>query len=169
MVAIELYSDGGVIGKNPSLLGGVWAWCHVVGGEKIQQGSGIVRPTDFGMEKVTNNLTEFLAMLNCLEAVPEAWSGYRMFCDSELTIGRFQNPYGVGMAGIPAELFRRMTALPLKRREIEYVLVGGHPTRKELAAGVHKDGRPVSRWNAWCDSECNRVKEGYFTGLKDKP
>ena len=41
MNPVALYADGGVIGSNPSSLGGTWAWCGVsASGDRIRTISG---------------------------------------------------------------------------------------------------------------------------------
>jgi hypothetical protein len=40
---------------------------------------------------------------------------------------------------------------------LEPILLDGHPTQAQLKAGVGKRGNPVSRFNAWCDLECQRM------------
>lgn len=165
---IEIYADGGVIGKNPSALGGVWAWCHVVGGEKVRQDSGLVRPEMFQAVTVTNNLTEFLSLLYAVESLEDDWNELQICSDSSLTLSRFQDPWHAGMAGIPQDLQRRAclwkgsTMVRELSARIGYTLLKGHPTKAELACGTAKDGRPVSHWNMWCDAECNRVKDTLF-------
>ena len=53
---IALYTDGGVIGQNPSPIGGTWAWCMVSeGGERTRHAYGYVTPADLGTPTVSNN------------------------------------------------------------------------------------------------------------------
>jgi hypothetical protein len=73
--AIALYADGGVIGANPSTIGGVWAWCQVADGRRGQCASGVITPTGAGLPAITNNLTELYAILEARESLPYAWSG----------------------------------------------------------------------------------------------
>lgn len=155
MTPAEVYADGGVVMVNPSPHGGTWAWCHVAGERAVAEGSGAFPPSAYGMATVSNNLTEFAALLFCLEALPDGWAG-RVFTDSGVTLMRFQAPDAVKMNGIPDDLVARLRAVRGRLGELAFVLLGGHPTRKELAAGRRKDGKPVSRWNVWCDHQCGR-------------
>ena len=44
---IALYTDGGVIGQNPSPIGGTWAWCMVgADGTRTRHAYGYVTPAD---------------------------------------------------------------------------------------------------------------------------
>jgi len=88
-VIAAVYSDGGVVGGSRSEIGGVWAWRHVdEEGWHVAQYHGITRgPT-------TNNVQEFEALVRCLEALPDGWSGL-VCCDSEITLGRFFNGWAV--------------------------------------------------------------------------
>ncbi|MCK8265740.1 hypothetical protein LW980_17860, partial [Erwinia amylovora] len=75
MIPTEVYADGGVVMVNPSPHGGTWAWCHVSGERMAASGSGSFPPAEYGMESASNNLTEFLALLHGLEALPDGWAG----------------------------------------------------------------------------------------------
>ena len=171
--ASELWCDGGLVLQNPSPFGGTWAWVALDGkGEKINGDSGIVTPTYANLPTVSNNLSELLAAVKALQWVPEGWRG-KLFTDSRVTLLRLT--HGSGFNGIPQ--FLRTQALELRRsRKAEVVLVGGHPTKKELALGYRgwwgrdpetslvlpgSAGRiPVSKWNAWCDKKCKlRARE----------
>ena len=44
----KLYCDGGVIGKNPSLIGGTWAYLTLVNNQLIYKEKGSVTPKDAG-------------------------------------------------------------------------------------------------------------------------
>ena len=53
---IALYTDGGVIGQNPSPIGGTWAWCMVgADGTRTRHAYGSVTPADLGTPTVSNN------------------------------------------------------------------------------------------------------------------
>ena len=61
---VGLYTDGGVIGQNPSLIGGTWAWCLVdASGEMRRHAVGWLTPAELDAEAVTNNHTELLALV----------------------------------------------------------------------------------------------------------
>lgn len=164
MVPHEVYADGGVARVNPSPFGGMWAWCHVrypatPGGtpspvsEVVRSASGVVRAGELMPGPVSNNLTEFLALLLGLEALPDGWSG--LVCsDSGVTLGRFERHHTAGMKGIPPALVGRLTAVRARLGGLTFRLLGGHPTRADLDRGRRKDGKPVSPHNVWCDRAC---------------
>lgn len=95
---VATYSDGGCITCpvtrkfNPSPVGGTWASCHVnARGERVWTASGVitaVRVHRYGLAGVTNNLTEYAAVLAALAGLPDGWSG-RVYSDSKNTLGRF--------------------------------------------------------------------------------
>lgn len=151
-----LYADGGVIGRNPSPIGGTWAWCHVnAAGERIATGSGVVLPRP-SLPLITNNLTEMIALVKGLEALPEGWAG-TVYSDSQITIGRVF--WGWKQNNLPAVLLRQCAAAiaRIDFANCRAVLLDGHPTQAQLAAGRGKRGNPVSEHNVWCDKECGRV------------
>jgi ribonuclease HI len=168
-VIAAVYADGGVIGRNPSPVGGTYAWCHVDEcGERVATGSGLVLPDPHfprdlvsGVEDVfacpapiTNNQTEFLALLRGLMALPEGWSG-TVHSDSKITLGRFFWEWKITQ--IPHEWIRWGSEVRQRLGKCEPVLLDGHPTRAQLTAGVGKRGQPVSEHNVWCDTQCGRV------------
>lgn len=158
------YVDGGVIQVNPSPVGGTWAWAFVNAvGDKLISDAGLVLPPFGGLDYISNNLTEMMAAVQALEALPKGWHG-AFYSDSQITLGRlFQ---GWKWRGIPQEL-RDRARLALDRLKIngalqvKYELLKGHPTKAELAAG--RSGRMgVSKWNVYCDAECGRVGAEYM-------
>lgn len=155
---VSAYADGGVIGANPSSIGGVWAWCHVdEAGRRIATDSGVTLPRA-SLPLITNNLTEMIALVRCLEALPAGWSG-TVYSDSQVTLGRlFQ---GWKMNGIPPVLMRQGSAAVERLRTIHWILLDGHPTKAQLAAGIGKRGNLVSEHNVWADAECNRRAREY--------
>jgi ribonuclease HI len=166
----EVYADGGVILKNPSPIGGTWAYCHIADGVKYRHDSGLVRPAHIqypfhdgvtvvaGMDSISNNLTEFYALLMAIEDLPYGWCG-RVFTDSGVTLQRFEDPANVKMKGIPDDWVRRLHNVRRHLGRLEFVLLGGHPNRKELESGIRKDGKPVSKWNVWCDETCGQLAD----------
>lgn len=157
---IAVYADGGVIGRNPSEIGGTWAWCHI--GEDdtiIASGSGIIRPADVGLPAITNNLTEYAALVRGIMRLPHGdWDGH-IYSDSRITLGRLFE--GWKTEGIP-EVWTGWAEYYVKRlhHPVQWTLLDGHPTQAQLAAGTGKRGNPVSKWNAWCDKECGRLAKG---------
>jgi ribonuclease HI len=154
-----LYTDGGVIGRNPSKLGGTWAWCLIDEcGRMLKRDSGVVDGYREKLKVVTNNYTELFAAVTGLWAVGKDFCG-TVVTDSQITMGRLTR--GTGFAGIPQWL--RLRTLELGRnRKWRVELVAGHPTQKDLARGYKikmlKTGGerryPVSKWNVWVDERC---------------
>lgn len=167
---IAVYADGGLIHSNPSTTGGTWATCHVdADGERVWSRSGVILAdaADPLFAEVGNNQCEFYALLNGLEALPDGWSG-TVYTDSLLTIRRFRDLERTGLAGIPND-WRRRAAVTLGRLgQLAYVLLDGHPTRVQLAAGVGKRGNPVSEHNVFCDKACTAEAKRYL-GVEPKP
>lgn len=155
-----VYADGGVIGANPSPIGGTWAWCFVnADNQRIHTASGVVLPRT-SCPLITNNLTEFLAVVKALEALPEGWSG-TVYSDSQVTIGRIF--WGWKQNNLPLVLLRQANAAiaRLDFQRCTAVLLDGHPTRAQLLAGRGKRGNLVSEHNVWCDLACQREARAY--------
>jgi ribonuclease HI len=152
----ELYADGGVIQKNPSKTGGTWAFRIVANGVVVCERSGVITPLQAGLETITNNLTEMLAVINGLKVLGSTpkWIG-TVYSDSQITLGRVFE--GWKWTGIPGWLHSDYQAARhglLCWDQIQHVLLSGHPTRAQLEAGTGKGGRPVSIHNVWCDKRC---------------
>lgn len=153
----QIFCDGGVIGANPSPAGGTWAWVLVCGGHVVRHCSGIVTPTAADLPTISNNLTELLAAVEALENIrshDRNWAG-TIYTDSKVTLLRLTQTFSQAFAGIPRELRDRARAVATGKRW-KAKLVKGHPTAKHLKAG-HWDGVMVSKWNCWCDKECQRL------------
>jgi ribonuclease HI len=146
---VALYTDGGVIGRNPSTIGGTWAFCAVDESDnRVMQRSGVVFAT--AVRFITNNHTEQIAIVKALEAMPAGWSG-KLYTDSWVALVRvFKNGK---TRNLPRNIIDRTTAARQRLGEIEPVLLAGHPTKAELAGGV-KGKLPVSQHNVWCDQQC---------------
>lgn len=159
---VHLFADGGVIGRNPSSVGGTWAWVGLDAGfNKVDSASGVVLAKD-GVTQVTNNQTELVAAVTALHAVGKGWSG-TLYTDSQVTLYRVTD--GMGFENIDNLL--RLKALDIRRnRKYRVVLLQGHPTKKELEAGVGRSGRPVSEWNVWCDKACGEAGRKYLDILE---
>lgn len=174
MIRKHLWTDGGVILVNPSTIGGTWAFrlvaatyiTDVAGGVLHSDGvemerSGLVLPADLGMIAVSNNITELLAVIEGLEAMPPGWSG-TIYTDSQVTIRRVMQTTAKPPEGLTAAILERLDAARARVGPFNMSLVGGHPTKKEVLAGVRKDGKPVSIHNVWADKECGRVAAEYL-------
>jgi ribonuclease HI len=165
----SLYTDGGCIGKNPSALGGTWAWCTVehMGG-RLRYRSGHVTPPDVGLDRVTNNYTELLAAVQGLESLPDGWDG-DVYTDSIITLYRVQQclPHWnkAKMKGIPLDLQERLGKVKARLGDYARHLLGGHPTRADLIRGVKPNGMPCSIHNVFCDSLCVEQSRAFFRRL----
>lgn len=160
----QLFCDGGVIRKNPSTIGGMWAFRLLEDNEVIREHASIVFPAHIGLDAVSNNLTEMLALINGLEALPRDWKG-TIYSDSQVTLGRAF--MGWKWNGIPEPIKERFRLARLRlvywdTEEISYVLLAGHPTRAQLAAGTGHSGLPVNIHNIWCDKACNMLAEQFL-------
>lgn len=161
---VAIYGDGGCIRVNPSPIGAPWAVCGVdADGNRVWERTGVIPAADVDTDGATNNQSEFMAVLVGLEAMPDRWSG-RVCTDSFVTLRRFRDE--ARLAGIPLDWRRRMAVALGRLGRIEYVLLDGHPTRAQLAAGVGKRGNPVSEHNVWCDKTCTATGRAYVAALE---
>ncbi len=150
----DLYCDGGLVGSNPSKIGGAWACCFVditiSGSELIQSVSGYVSMEQAG-QLVTNNYTELLAAIEGMERLPEGWEG-RIWTDSDVTLRRLRKktPKFTGIPPVMQERFL-LSRAPLGDFRVFHVM--GHPTAHDL-----KMGRG-SKWNVLCDQLCTEAMQ----------
>lgn len=160
----SVYTDGGVIAKNPSPLGGTWAYCFVnQEGKRICEGSGVLLPHEGDTLEVTNNQTEYYAVYQALLALPDAWHG-TLFSDSQITIGRVFR--GWKCTNIPQPWITGVAFEKKRLGRIRPVLLNGHPTPKHLEEGKGHGGRPVSLHNVHCDALCTKTGLEYLHILK---
>lgn len=161
-----LYVDGGVIGHNPSTIGGTMAWRRVINRQVSSQGVAIITPDGAKLPAITNNLTEMLALVNGLESLPEHWIG-TVCSDSQVTLGRAF--MGWKWKNIPMWLhheFQFHRKRLVNYEKFKYVLLDGHPTRAQLLSGVGKRGHPVSEHNVWCDQACGLKAQAFAAGMQ---
>lgn len=175
----RLYADGGSILRNPSAIGGTWAWVAVdQEGWTIHHEHGWFEPPlpeeggraadSEGLPTTGNNQSEFLAVLLALRAVKAtmpSWGG--MICtDSKLTIDRWSR--GTSLRGIPTIWHQRMGEILRMPGEIgrpmHWQLLDGHPTVAQLLAGRGKRGNPTSTHNEQCDALCQEASRVARTG-----
>lgn len=151
-----LYTDGGVVLKNPSTIGGTWAWCLVEDDKVILHDSGHITPKQMKSVTVTNNQTELLAVIAGLSGVRDD-EIVEVRSDSEITLGRVFKGYAFN--NIPTWI---LTALKNEKarltnfKKFTYELMDGHPTQEQVERGIGKKGHVTSKWNVWCDEECKR-------------
>jgi ribonuclease HI len=157
---IAIYADGGVIGANPSEIGGTYAYRLIkVSGEPI--GFANVLPGKPGAP-VTNNQTEMLAIIRGLSKMPRDFAG-TVYSDSAVSLGRLFK--GWRWSNVPKFIhdeYRDQVMRLIFWDKISYVLLDGHPTAAQLAAGIGKRGHPVSEHNVWCDKACKMVGEKWI-------
>lgn len=161
---VALYADGGVMKVNPSPYGGMCAWCGVdKDGVRIIE-RGCVVPALSG-KTISNNVTEQMAIVLALEAMPDGWSG-TIYSDSRIALGRVAGTFK-GTKGLPPNLIERTRRAHKRMGALTFVLLQGHPTKADLARGTGKKrGLPVSLHNCWCDEECTRQGKAYMSQLE---
>lgn len=150
-----VYTDGGVLYSRTSPAGS-FAWIAVdEDGAELFREWGVLVAND-AMPGVTNNMTEFFAMLRALEAMPSGWVG-RACTDSMNTVGRF----GMGwkLRGIPNWWVMRLATLKKRLgKTVTYVPHKGHPSATEVKNGEgYGSGQqlfPVSKHQVECDRLC---------------
>ena len=163
----ELYSDAGNVGKNPSPFI-TWSWCLIEDDQLVKSNSGFV---DGKGKLLSNNVAEMIALILAFESIPKEWEG-TFYCDSEITLWRtFRN---WKLNNLPSNVVRRLREIKTKFNigtpdcKIIPIAVAGHPTKQNLRDSFKiKDGKkyPVSRWNVFCDKECNRQADIIKTKL----
>ena len=159
---IDIYTDGGVIGKNPSERGGTWGFVVVKDGKAIYELSGILRPIDISLPVVTNNMTELWAIMSALEW-SNAWTP-TIYTDSIISFYRLTKKKAK-WAGIPNDIRERFVAARSRHAlPVKAVHLKGHPTKAMLASGRCPKGTPVSKWNVRADDLCNAEARRFARG-----
>jgi ribonuclease HI len=139
-----LYADGGVIGHNPSKIGGTWAFVIVdEKGKVLHKDAGVYVPEEMGTSTVTNNQTELVAILLGMQ-----WANARrikiktVFSDSQITLGRmFQ---GWSLKNIPDWMIDLKDSLSV--RGVRGQFIKGHNGDK---------------FNEMCDRMCEQQANEY--------
>lgn len=173
-VPVAVYCDGGVIKKNPSPIGGTYAWIMLnKDGERLAHEAETYIPKDGSF--ATNNQTEYRAALEalvyvtyCIQQCPEEWQ-LTLYSDSKITLARITKVQA--LKNIPEAWYKRMQKVvaDIGLERINPVLLKGHPTQADLERGTSaKKGRPVSEWNKWCDDECRKASAAYLASLVEK-
>lgn len=162
---VAVFCDGGVIQKNPSSIGGTWAWCGVdADGNRIVERGGVCPAPDGRL--ITNNHTEQIAIVKALEFLPDGWSGV-CHSDSMVALGRVF--LGWATKNLPANIIYRTTAARLRMGQMKFVLLQGHPTKADLKRGIGaKRNLPVSIHNVWCDQEYGRQAKAHLNALAEQ-
>ena len=153
------FCDGGVMGSNPSKLGGTWAWCHIgAGNERIATKSGMIKTIPGKRDEITNNEMELAAMIYLLQSFPERWSG-QVFTDSRLTVLRIkavQN--GRSTREISMKSIVLIKAALDRLSTVEVYWLPGH-SREPFPFLVYGLGTvDVNPHNRWCHQACDDAK-----------
>lgn len=168
-----LYCDGGVFRPRRCEVGS-WAWVGADNqGRRVAYQRGWLEAHGVVGDGVTNNISEFAAMMKAVEAIGKVspgWSG-RVASDSQITIGRFRD--GWRQRGLPRGWTTRLTQALDRVGDLEYVHLKGHPNKAEISQGEgvrRRNGRryPVSEHQVFCDSLCTSVLDTWsvFSGVK---
>lgn len=164
---LKLYTDGGVISKNPSPYGGTWAWVLVRDDKEIIRKSGYIIQTEryFPSGVVTNNQTELFAIIQGLHVLMDD-DVVEICSDSNVSLGRVFR--GSSFNNIPTWMMGALSIQQMRLsrwNEFSYTLIGGHPQKASLKKGTNAKGQPVSKWNVLCDQMCHDEADNYW---KDK-
>jgi len=169
MNVVSAYTDGGIIGKNPSTIGGSWAYVFLNGdGRNVGECSGVVTPEDIGLPAITNNLTELFAAVQAMCDLPDGWAG-TIFTDSYVTLCRISKKFPrPKFNGIPAELRELCLSQRYRLGAYGVELLAGHPTADDLRRGRKKGTNlPVSVWNVHVDKKCGAAGRAFVESLKE--
>lgn len=157
----QLFCDGGVVGKNQKgeAIAGTWSFIRISFGNNVSQSySGVLYPNQLPEGYfVTNNVTEFTAIIQGLLFLPDWWVG-TVWSDSKISLGRVF--CGWHIENIPdwiLDCYLEAKSHLKYWDQITYGLLDGHPTKEQLESGRGKRGHPVSIHNVWCDKECQRL------------
>jgi len=166
----QLFVDGGLIGSNPSKIGGTWAYRLLSKGEIVKENSGMITLKESEMYRISNNLTEMLALINGLNILPFDWRG-TVFSDSKITLGRVFVGWHWSDDELPAWMKNRLEnqkARLVHWGQIHCGLLDGHPTKAHLASGFGKRGHHVSEHNLAVDKMCRKAASDYVASLEMK-
>lgn len=161
----QLFADGGVIEHNPSTIAGTWAVRLLAGETVLQEQSGVITLAEAGLEAITNNQTELLAIVRGLALLPNDWCG-AVCSDSQNALGRCW--WGWKWTNIPPWLhaeYQRERRRLKRFNDFNIVLLDGHPNRAQLAAGIGKRGHLVSEHNVAVDKACGQAAADYLKRL----
>ncbi len=165
----KLYTDGGIAKVNPSPIGGASAWILTDSSDtEIMRDCLPILPGGFETEGVTvsNNNTELAAL--CYGLIEAARYGcttdgnrLTVYSDSGIALGWVFK--GFKTEKVPDRMLWILSRakMGLYGACVEYVLLAGHPTAKDLAQGFRvKDtgvSYPVHPLNVECDRLCTEA------------
>lgn len=165
-----LYADGGVALSNPSPIAGTWAFVYVnAEGVTVKERSGLLLPSYLGRRTVSNNDTEFYAVLRGLEALPDGWSG-DVYSDSQCTLLRYQRVVNCQppTKTMCVEHYERAEVAVDRLGPLRFLHLKGHPTRSDIARGHTAKGQPVSLYQVRCDILCTERAQEYLNNVNKK-
>lgn len=155
---LRCYTDGGLLSRNPSSIGGSFG-VVILDGDEVTEYSGIIDASTLGYNGViTNNTSELYALCLGVLKVPEGEMA-NFYSDSENALGRVFK--GWPMSGCTPWLMEmRLNAWNrLKTIEHTHTLLAGHPSRAHLAKGWNEAKKlPVSMYNVRADALCNEAR-----------
>lgn len=175
---VQVFADGGPVGRNPSPIGGTYAyiirfrlpkWTEWI---EYRRQVGFIAPSA-SMEVITNNVCELVAVctgiIESFSLLEEPTDVLEVFSDSEVTLLRlFGNVKVDGLPPYARVLFKdaRFILRNLGQRA-NYTLLQGHPTIGELQDGVGKSGRPVHALQHEMHGACSKLQEQVKKALKN--
>ena len=164
----RLFTDGGLVGKNPSSEAGTWAWCLVrPDGVRVESARGIVLPRQFGDDKISSNTTELVAAVFGLEHAGGAGIGKVSWYTDSKTTWRRLSSWGKKLkwSGIPKDFKIRACAATAFMGG-RYILAG-HPSKDQLIRGT-KNSVPVSPHNVFVDDLAKQAGADFREGRYDE-
>lgn len=159
----SLWTDGGLLSRNPSKIGGTWAWVRV--NEKLEienQSSGILLPKHLNTEarvytEVTNSHSEITAIYRGLRELPDDWIG-EIVTDSKLCISWLTQKDRLGerlvWKNCPDWLQERVI-----QEQNRIYGSGGHLKYRHVDG--HQNDSIDHRFNILCDDMCRKEGEDY--------
>lgn len=165
-----IYADGGICLSNPSPLAGTWAFVYVnAEGVTVKERSGLLLPSHLGRRTVSNNDTEFYAVLRGLEALPDDWSG-DVYSDSQCTLLRYQRVVSCQppTKTMVVEHYERAEVAVDRLGPLRFLHLKGHPKRADLERGETSKGQKVSLYQVRCDQPCTERAAEYQRFLEMK-
>ncbi len=118
----ELYIASGLIGSNPSMIGGTYAWRLTFDHRDPVDCAAVLPMSEIG-GPVTNNQAEMLALLTGLERLPESFCG-SIHSQSMVTLGRaFQGWRWRNIPGWMHQRYQLQRARLVYWHQIDHLLV----------------------------------------------
>jgi ribonuclease HI len=142
-----LYISSSLIGSNPSVIGGTYAW-RLVHDDREPAGTSAIVPMMVTGQEITNNQAEMLALIKGLEQLPADFRG-QICSASQVTLDRAFN--GCNWSNIPGWMHRLYQV-----------------QRKRLVCWSDIQVLRVDVKNEhikWCKQECRESADAYLTRI----